>query len=121
MRRIKTPINQIFADGIIQVYQVVNKAEAGLKPKYDKQCIYNRVPFGYKTSGIKRKLIALQEGVQYDLILNISENYNVNRGNMILFDGKMFKITDINEVFSVYPPVKEISIRRIENINECIE
>lgn len=81
-----------FDDGILTVYEKVNKAEAGNKPKYElkkRESFY----FGFDSLGYNRFYTALQASHQIEAVVNIplwSELEGVDV--VILEDGKQYII-----------------------------
>lgn len=122
MRKIQTPLdgNTVFNDGVLVIYAIENVAEKGLKPKYEKSVIHERVPFAYKTAGQKRKFYAQQEGKEFSFVVQVPREFGITEGQAALIGTQLHKITAINDIFSAYPYITEISLRKVDSLNECI-
>lgn len=122
MRAIKTTLErQLFNDGLLKAYVVKNVAEEGMKPQYDKALVYSRVPYADKTAGEKRKFYAAYDGKEFDRVVRIQREWGLTVGNLVELNDTLYKVISENGIFSVYPPFSEITLRKVENLNECID
>ena len=121
MRKIKTNLDrQLFNDGYLKHYAVKNIADKGMMPRYDKVVINERVPFEYKTAGEKRRYYAAQYGREFDNVVKVDAHYSVSEGHVLEIDGNLYEVVSTSKIFSVYPHCLEISVRKVNNIDECI-
>ena len=121
MRKIKTKLDrQLFNDGYLKHYAVKNIADKGMMPRYDKVIINERIPFEYKTAGEKRRYYAAQYGKEFDYVVKTDTHYGVAEGHVLEIDSSLYKVVSVNKIVSVYPPCLEISVRSVNNIDECI-
>ena len=81
-----------FDDGIVSIYQLVNTAGNGEKPKY-KLALKERFYFGFDTLGITRYYTALQAKVQLSHVINIPGWGEVDPTDIaVLEDGKQYRL-----------------------------
>lgn len=122
MQKIKTKLDrQLFNDGFLKLYEIKNVAGRGMMPQYSKVVVCERVPFAYKTAGEKRHYYAAQYGKAFDTILKVDEHYSVAEGNIVEINEDMYKVISVNKIFTIYPNILEVSVRRVSNIDECID
>lgn len=122
MRTIKTNLErQLFNDGLIRVYTIQNIAEKGSKPKYEKILMCARVPYADKTAGEKRRFYAAYEGREFDRVIRVQREWGIKAGHIVELAGMLFKVISENSIFSVFPPFSELSLRKVENLDECVE
>ena len=121
MRAIKTNLErQLFTDGVMNVYEIKNMAEKGMLARYDKVLKSHDVPYAKKTAGEKRKFYAAQEGKEFERVLRVQNEWGINEEHVIEINKQLYKVVSCNEIVSIFPSFCEITIRKVANINECI-
>lgn len=121
MRKIQTPLEkQLYNDGVLKVYTVRNIAPKGMMPKYDKVLVHGRVPYENKTAGEKRRYYAQQEGREFSRIVRTAAEYDISEGHVVELGDKLYKVITVNLISSIYPGFSEISLRKVDKLEECI-
>ena len=121
MRTIKTNLErQLFTDGVMNVYEIKNVAEKGMLAKYDKVLRNSNVPYADKTAGEKRRFYAAQEGKEFDRVLRVQMEWGISTEHVIEIDKQLYKVVSNNNIYAVFPPFTEITLRKVANISECI-
>lgn len=121
MRTIKTNLErQLFTDGVMNVYEIKNVAEKGMLARYDKVLIQSDVPYANKTAGEKRRFYAAREGKEFDRVLRVQMEWGISTEHVIEIDKQLYKVVSNNNIYAVFPPFTEITLRKVANISECI-
>ncbi len=121
MRTIKTNLErQLFTDGVMNVYEIKNVAEKGMLAKYDKVLKHGNVPYANKTAGEKRKFYAAQEGKEFDRVIRVQTEWEIGTEHVIEIDKQLYKVVSENIIFAVFPSFSEVTLRKVANLDECI-
>ena len=101
-----------FADGYVTIYDIVNIAAAGDRPR-DGLRKKIKLPYDYLTVGIRRQLIAAQEDVRIDMLISAPFHKSVSTQDAAVLDGVQYTITDIKRIRETRPVTMRISLRKV--------
>ena len=105
-------------DGIVSIYNVVNAAEAGETPLEMLEAEpKERLRYHRRTIGIKRHYEALQAKERVDLLIRVPFRPGVSGLDVAVpsEDGMQYSITLIQRIEDTYPPMMDLTLRRIEH------
>lgn len=106
-----------FNDGLVAVYSVENKATAGRTPRETLTAKPKaKLRYHRKTIGVKRHYEAMQAKERVDLLLRVPFRPTVSVHDIAIptEDGKQYRITLIQRPEDVFPPVMDLTLRRVE-------
>lgn len=107
-----------FNDGVISVYSVENLAEAGETPE-ETLAAEPKLKLRYhrRTVGVKRHYEALQAAERVDLLIRVPFRPMISTGDIAIptDDGQQYRITLIQRIEGVFPPVMDLTLRRVEH------
>lgn len=115
--KIKTSVVfQTFNDGIGQIFEVRNQAEAGDKPEGKLELLYGRVPYERRTAGVTRIYYASLEGVEISGVIRIPKAFRVSNHDACQIGGDLYEIRSVQEVTETIPPAQDLALRKVESI-----
>lgn len=107
-----------FNDGVASVYGVENLAEAGETPT-ETLAAQPKIKLRYhrRTVGVKRHYEALQAAERVDLLIRVPFRPDVSTDDIAIptEDGRQYRITLIQRIEGVFPPVMDLTLRRVEH------
>ncbi|MBP3701700.1 MAG: hypothetical protein J6I64_07405 [Lachnospiraceae bacterium] len=113
--KIKTPVDfQTFTDGICKIYQVVNAAEAGDRPKDGLRVMYERVPYERRTVGVTRFYQAAQADVKIEALIRIPYQPRIGTNHICEINGLQYRIRQAQEIKETMPQATDLSLERLE-------
>jgi hypothetical protein len=106
---------QTFNDGILDIYEVKNIAEAGKKPvKGLTKKKASALRFEERTVGMSRFWTAKQSQVQINQMLRTPRINSVSTQDVVITNGgKQYEIKQIQYIPDVEPPCMDLSLERL--------
>lgn len=109
-------ISQSFNDGVVDIYSVENKAEAGYKPVFDLSAKY-KLRFNENRLGINRYYSALQNQIKVAKVIRVNRLPITNQ-DIAIIDDVQYRIDMVQAVEDVYPPCIDLTLVKIEQEDE---
>lgn len=107
--------NQMFNDGIVNIFSVENIANPGDKPKEGLTLKVGPLRYHERTVGMSRFWTAMQAAVQIDMVLRTPQIRSISAQDVAIpNDGEQYKIVQIQYPEDVDPPVMDLSLQRLE-------
>jgi hypothetical protein len=105
---------QTFNDGILNIYEVKNIAEAGKKPIKGLTKKVSSLRFEERIVGMSRFWTAKQSQVQINQMLRTPRINSVSTQDVVIpVDGKQYEIKQIQYISDVDPPCMDLSLERL--------
>ena len=102
-----------FNNGIVSFYRLVNVAQAGNKPVYQRQLIAN-LRFEYETLGMNRFYTALQADVKLDELIITPLIRSVSTQDIAVINDISYRIEQAQHVTDTKPPASRFSLSKLE-------
>ena len=117
----------ILEDGVLDICELKNVAQKGLKPKYKLASISGPLYFANRTIGYSRAYLALGAGKQIDLLVRVFHTPNNKLGEYVNityseYEGQ-YKIDRIETRYDdeTLERVDDLTLVRMENVYEVIK
>ena len=107
-----------FNDGLVSVYDTQNLAAAGDTPEETLEAVPKiKLRYHRRTVGVKRHYEAMQASERVDLLIRVPYRPTVTTGDIAIptDDGKQYRITLIQRIEGISPPVMDLTLRRVEH------
>ncbi len=104
---------QTYNDGLVDVYAVKNVASPGDTPK-EGLAFKLRLRFEERTVGISRYYQAMQQQVKPERVLRMQRHETVCAGDMVVFNGRRYRVERVQYIKDVTPPSMDLEIGRWE-------
>lgn len=107
-----------FNDGVVSVYSVENLAQKGETPKETLAALPKiRLRYHRRTVGVKRHYEALQASDRVDLLLRVPYRPMISTDDIAIptEDERQYRITLIQRIEGIFPPVMDLTLRRVEH------
>lgn len=114
-------ISESFTDGIVTVYAVSDKAEAGYQPVAE---LTKKVVLRYSTQrlGINRYYAARQNQIKIERVIRVPKTGNVSTQDAaITEDGQTYRIDMVQDVMDVYPQSADLTLVKFDQNFEVTE
>lgn len=106
---------QVFNDGIVKIYSVVDKAEVGNTPKDELTLKVGPLRYEERIVGMSRFWTAKQAQVKVDRMIRTPKLSMVSTQDVaILIDGEQYEIVQVQYPKDVEPPSMDLSLERLE-------
>lgn len=105
-------VTQSFSDGMVTVYSVADKAQAGYKP-VEKLTFKVKVPYEERRLGIQRYYNAKQNQIEIERVIRVPIS-NVKISNQDIAeteDGVKYRIDLVQKVKGIFPPSIDITLK----------
>ena len=112
---VHTVKQQMYNDGVVNIFSVSNIAEPGNMPKDKLDIKVSNLRYEELTVGMGRFWTAKQTDVKVDLMLRAPQLRNVSTQDIAIpIDGKQYKIVQVQYPKDVEPPSMDLSLERLE-------
>ncbi|MEG1559388.1 MAG: hypothetical protein RRY79_05015 [Clostridia bacterium] len=101
------------SDGVCDIYTVKDESEAGDAPK-EKPVFRYRLTFAARAIGVQRKLLAMQEHAELDLLIRCPLLPDLEVRDIVQIDHEQYEITKIETPPRVIPRVADISLKAVK-------
>lgn len=105
---------QTFNDGILSVYSVANTAAKGRMPNETITIKEANLRFTKRVVGMTRFYLGLQSDAKIDKLLRCQLIKSVTTFDVVIVEGKQYKIKQIQEPPDMDPPCMDLSLELIE-------
>lgn len=102
-----------FNSGVVSFYRLVNVAQAGNKPLYERQLIA-RMRFDYETLGMNRFYTALQADIKLDELIITPLIRSVSTQDIAVINNIDYRIEQVQHVSDTKPPASRFSLSKIQ-------
>ena len=104
---------QTFNDGIVWIYKLADVSQPGFKPMF-KPSLYKKLPFRYKTIGVRRNYEAMQAGVRLDEMISIPQDRKISSQDIAVIEGVQYDIKQAQAINNTSPRTSDLSLQRLE-------
>lgn len=108
---------QRFNGGVVEIYCIINGAEAGDMPA-EKPVLRHRLRFGWKTVGINRYYSAMQNMVKISRAIIAPLMADVSTQDIAVINGQQYRIEQKQELNDYRPPSMLLALSDIEEVYE---
>ncbi len=102
-----------FNHGVADFFRLVNVAQAGNKPVYQREKIVT-LRFEYETLGMNRFYTALQADVKLDELIITPLYRSISTQDIVAIFGKSYRIEQVQHITDTKPPASRFSLSKLE-------